>query len=131
MVAKDDREEKRVERENAALASIGIATKQLSCDEIQRSFRGTRFQAGLSFDVCSVNHPAQFTAELAKKFNVPVYEKSPMVTFSEEAEHVTVRSSRAVVLCDRLILATNLAHTRFREVFRGRNYRRPCKQGRA
>ena len=108
MAAKNEQEEARIERENAALASIGIRTERLSTDEIERSFKGTRFQAGLSFDVCAVIHPAQFTADLAKKFNLPVYEKSPMVTFSEEPERVTVRSSRAEVVCDRLILATNL-----------------------
>jgi glycine/D-amino acid oxidase-like deaminating enzyme len=42
------------------------------------------------------------------RFNVPVYEKSPMVNFTEEREQVTLRSSRAAVTCDRLILATNL-----------------------
>lgn len=108
MVAKNEQEEMRIEKENAALASIGITTDQVSADDIACSFKGTRFRAGLSFDVCSVIHPAQFTAELVKKFNVPLYEKSPMVTFTEEAEQVTLRSSKATVICDRLVLATNL-----------------------
>lgn len=108
MVAKNEQEEVRTEKENAALANIGIATERLSSDSIERSFKGTRFRAGLSFDVCSVIHPAQFTAELARNFNVPVYEKSPMVNFTEETEQVTLRSSRAAVTCDRLVLATNL-----------------------
>jgi len=108
MVAKNEEEERRIEKENAALANIGIATKRLSGESIERSFKGAKFRAGLSFDVCSVIHPAQFTAELAKKFNVPVYEKSPMVNFTEEAGQVAIRSSRAEVICDRLILATNL-----------------------
>jgi len=108
MVAKNEQEEMRIDQEKTALASIGIATERLSGDGIEQSFRGTSFRAGLAFDICSVIHPAQFTAELAKKFNVPVYEKSPMVTFTEEAERVTLRSSRATVVCDRLILATNL-----------------------
>ena len=108
MVAKDEEEERRIEKENAALANIGIATERLFGESIERSFKGAKFRAGLSFDVCSVIHPAQFTAELAKKFNVPVYEKSPMVNFTEEAGQVAIRSSRAEVICDRLILATNL-----------------------
>jgi gamma-glutamylputrescine oxidase len=108
MTASDEREELRIEKEKAALASIGIATERLSSDDIERSFKGARFRAGLSFDVCSVIHPAQFTAELAKKFNVPVFEKSPMARFTEEADQVSLRSSKATVKCSHLILATNL-----------------------
>jgi len=108
MVANNERQEMRIEKEHAALANIGIRTERLSSDGIERSFKGTVFRAGLSFDVCSVIHPAQFAAELTRKFNVPVYEKSPMVNFTEEADRVTLRSSRATLTCERLILATNL-----------------------
>jgi gamma-glutamylputrescine oxidase len=108
MVAKDEPEEIRIEQEYAALARIGIRSKRLSGEDVEKSFKGTRFRAGLSFDMCSVIHPAQFTAELVKKFNVPVYEKSPMATFTEEADRVVLRTSKATVTCDRLILATNL-----------------------
>ena len=108
MVANNEQEEIRIEKEKAALARIEIATERLSGDDIERSFKGTKFRAGLSFDVCSVIHPAQFTAELAKKFNVPVFEKSPMVGFTEEADQVSLRCSKATVKCNHLILATNL-----------------------
>jgi glycine/D-amino acid oxidase-like deaminating enzyme len=108
MVAKTPQEELRIEGEHKALEAVGISTKRLSSEQVQASFKGTKFAAGLSFDVCCVIHPAQFLAELATKFNVPIFERSPMVSFSESADHVTVRSSRATVVCDRLILATNL-----------------------
>jgi gamma-glutamylputrescine oxidase len=108
MVAKNEQEEGRIEKEKAALLNIGIATERLSSEEIEQSFKGTKFKAGLSFDVCSVIHPAQFIAELARIFNVPVYEKSPMVNFTEESEQVTLHSSRAALTCDRVVLATNL-----------------------
>jgi glycine/D-amino acid oxidase-like deaminating enzyme len=108
MVAKSEQEKVRIEKERSALASIGIATGRISGEEIQKSFRGTRFMDGLSFDVTCAIHPAQFVAELAREFNIPTYEKSAMVSFSEATNQVTVRSSKATVTCDRLILATNL-----------------------
>jgi len=108
MVAKNGQEEARIEKEHAELASIGMATERLSGDSIQMFFRGARFAAGLSFDVCCIIHPAQFTAELARKFNIPIFEKSPMMSFKEETDQVIVRSTKATIRCDRLILATNL-----------------------
>ena len=108
MVAKNKQEEVRIEREHAALRDIGIRTEQYSSDDIQESFTGTKFASGLSFEICCVIHPAQFAAELARKFNVPVYEKSPMLKFTEEPAGVTLESSRARIRCDRLVLATDL-----------------------
>ncbi len=108
MVAKNKQEETRIEKEHTALRDIGIQTQQYSSDEIQKSFTGTKFTSGLSFDICCVIHPAQFVAELARKFNVPVYEKSPMLKFTEEPDGVTLESSKARIRCDRLVLATDL-----------------------
>jgi len=108
MVAKNMQEEVRIEREHSALRDIGIQTEQYSSDDIQKSFTGTKFASGLSFEICCVIHPAQFAAELARKFNVPVYEKSPMLKFTEEPAGVTLESSRARIRCDRLVLATDL-----------------------
>ena len=82
MVAKNKQEEARIEREHAALRDIGIRTEQYSSDDIQESFTGTKFASGLSFEICCVIHPAQFASELARKFNLPVYEKSPMLKFT-------------------------------------------------
>jgi glycine/D-amino acid oxidase-like deaminating enzyme len=108
MAAKNDAEKARIEKEKTELASIGIATDQYSGQDLETFFRGTAFISGLSFPTCSVIHPAQFAAELARKFNFPVYEKSPMLKLTEEKEHVTIQSSRARIQCDRAILATNL-----------------------
>ena len=108
MVAKNKQEEARIEREHAALRDIGIRTEQYSSDDIQESFTGTKFASGLSFEICCVIHPAQFASELARKFNLPVYEKSPMLKFTEEPAGVTLVSSRARIRCDRLVLATDL-----------------------
>ena len=108
MAAKNGPEEIRIEKEYAALRDIGILTEQYSSDEIQKSFTGRKFVSGLSFDICCVIHPAQFAAELARKFNVPVYEKSPMLKFTEEPDGVRLESSRARIQCDRLVLATDL-----------------------
>lgn len=108
MVAKDDLENSRIDKEKTELASIGIRTARYTSEEIKRFFTGNKFVAGLSFGICSVIHPARFAAGLVKRFNIPVFEKSPMVDFKEEKDHVTVRSPRAKVHCDRLIVATNL-----------------------
>ena len=108
MAAKNGPEEARIEKEYAALRDIGIRTEQCSSDDIQKSFTGRKFVSGLSFDICCVIHPAQFAAELARKFNVPVYEKSPMLKFTEEPDGVRLESSRARIQCDRLVLATDL-----------------------
>jgi len=108
MVAKNKQEEARIEREHAALRDIGIRTEQYSSDDIQESFTGTKFASGLSFEICCVIHPAQFASELARKFNLPVYEKSPMLKFTEEPASVTIESPRARIRCDRLVLATDL-----------------------
>ena len=108
MAAKNDPEGIRIEKEHAALRDIGIQTEQYSSDDIQKSFTGRKFASGLSFDICCVIHPAQFTAELAGKFNIPVYEKSPMLKFTEAPDGVTLESSRARVQCDRLVVATDL-----------------------
>jgi hypothetical protein len=108
MAAKNDSEEIRIEKEHAGLRDIGINTEQYSSDDIQKSFTGTKFTSGLSFDICCVIHPAQFTAGLTRRFNVPVYEKSPMLKFTEAPDGVTLESSRARVQCDRLVVATDL-----------------------
>ncbi len=108
MAAKNGPEEARIEKEYAALRDIGIRTEQCSSDEIQKSFTGRKFASGLSFGICCVIHPAQFAAELARKLNVPVYEKSPMLKFTEESDGVRLESSRARIQCDRLVLATDL-----------------------
>ncbi len=108
MLAKNDVEKSRIELEKAELARIGIQTEQYTSEDIERSFTGNKFVAGLSFGICSVIHPARFAAGLVKQFNIPVYEKSPMIGFREDEGHVTVRCSRANVRCDRLIVATNL-----------------------
>jgi glycine/D-amino acid oxidase-like deaminating enzyme len=108
MVAKNDAEETRIEKEKTELTTIGITTKRYSSQDLQTFFKGRDFLSGLSFSACSVIHPAQFAAELAKKFAVPVYEKSPMLKLTEEEERVTIESSRAKIQCDRVILATNL-----------------------
>jgi glycine/D-amino acid oxidase-like deaminating enzyme len=108
MVAKNDAEETRIEQEKAELTTIGITTERHSSQDLQTFFKGRAFLSGLSFSACSVIHPAQFAAELAKKFSVPVYEKSPMLKLTEAKEHVTIESSRAQIQCDRVILATNL-----------------------
>jgi len=108
MVAKNEAEKIRCQKERSALADIGINTEEYSSRDIQRSFKGTTFTSGILFSICCVIHPAQFAAELCKQFNVPVYEKSPMVKFTEEKDGVTIQTARAQIRCDRLILATNL-----------------------
>ena len=108
MVATNDEDKNRIEQEKAELASIGIQTEQCSSGDIEKSFTGTKFVSGLSFGICSVIHPARFAAGLAKRFNLPVFEQSPMIEFEEDRDDVKVRSSRANVRCDRLIVATNL-----------------------
>jgi glycine/D-amino acid oxidase-like deaminating enzyme len=108
MVAKNTPERSRMEKENAALAKIGIRTELCSTQDIERCFTGNRFAAGLTFEICSVLHPAQFAAGIAKQFNVPVFEKSPMRDFVEARDHVIIQSSRAKVRCGRMIVATNL-----------------------
>jgi gamma-glutamylputrescine oxidase len=108
MVAKNKAEKIRCEKERSALAHIGIKTEEYSTRDIQRCFNGTTFTSGLLFTICCVIHPAQFVAELAKKFNVPVYERSPMTKVIEEKNGLTIQSARAQIHCDKLILATNL-----------------------
>jgi len=108
MVAKNDAEESRLEREKTELACIGIKTELYASEDIEQSFTGNKFLAGLSFEICSVLHPAQFAVGLAKRFNIPVFENSQLIGFEEEQDHVTVRSPRAKVRCSRLIMATNL-----------------------
>ena len=108
MVAKNDAEKSRLEREKEAVADIGIKTEQYSSKDIQQFFTGNKFLAGLSFEICSVLHPAQFAAGLAKRFNLPVFENSPMVDFREEEDQVTIRSPRAKIQCSQMVMATNL-----------------------
>jgi len=108
MVAKDNAEKTRIDLEKAELDSIGMQTEQLDGNDVRKYFIGNRFLAGLSFGICSVIHPARFASGLAKRFNIPVFEQSPMIEFTEDEERVTVRSPRAKVRCDRLIVATNL-----------------------
>lgn len=108
MVAKNDAEKSRLEREKTELASIGIKTELYASEDIEQSFTGNKFLAGLSFEICSVLHPAQFAVGLAKRFNIPVFENSQLIGFEEEQDHIIVRSPRAKVRCGRLIMATNL-----------------------
>ncbi len=108
MAAKNEFEETRIDEEKTQLANIGIEAERYTGDDIKGSFAGGEFVAGLRFGICSVIHPALFAAGLAKRFNIPVFEKSPMVAFSEEENYVSVQSSRAKVRCERLVVATNL-----------------------
>ena len=106
MVAKDDPERNKLEKEKTELA--GIDTELYSSQDLERSFTGKRFLAGLSFEICSVLHPAQFAAGLTKRFGLPVFENSAMIDFSEEEDHVIIRSPRAKIRCGHLVIATNL-----------------------
>jgi gamma-glutamylputrescine oxidase len=108
MVAKNEAEKSRIELERNELSNIGIRTEQHTGDEVRRSFTGNTFLCGLSFGICSVIQPARFAAGLARKFSIPVFEQSPMIEFKESEDTVTVRSTRAKLRCDRLIVATNL-----------------------
>jgi glycine/D-amino acid oxidase-like deaminating enzyme len=108
MVAKNETEQTRCAKEKDELEDIGITTEEYSARDIQESFNGTIFRSGLFFPVCCVIHPAQFAAQLAKRFNVPVFEKSPMTKFTEEQDRVNIQTSHHQIHCDRLILATNL-----------------------
>ena len=108
MAAKNSAENIRIERERTELADIGITTEQYSGQELATVFKGRGFLSGLHFPICCVIHPAQFAAELAKTFNIPLYERSPMVKLSEEKGRVTIESTRAHIQCDRVVLATNL-----------------------
>jgi len=108
MAAKNEAEHARVEKEKSELAHIGIRTELLTSEDIKQSFTGNNFFAGLHFDICSVIHPAHFAAGLARRFNLAVYEKTPLLDFREESESVSVQTNRAKIRCGQLILATNL-----------------------
>jgi len=72
MVAKTDDEIRRIDSEKRELATIGIQTELYSGKDIERYFTASKFLGGLSFEICSVIHPAQFAAGLGKLFNVPI-----------------------------------------------------------
>lgn len=77
MVAKTEQEILRIEEERKELATIGIDTEPYSGRDVQSFFTGNKFLGGLSFEICSVIHPAQFAVGLAKESNISIFENSP------------------------------------------------------
>lgn len=108
MVAKTDEEMLRIEEERKQLATIGIDAESYSGKDVERFFSGNKFLGGLSFEICSVIHPAQFAVGLAKERNISIFENSPLIEFTELDDGVRIRTPRATVSCDRLVVATNL-----------------------
>ncbi len=108
MVAKDEEQANALDEEKRLLKRIGIESTIYRSSDLKSFFAGREFAAGISFDVCAQIHPAQFAAGLAKCFNVPVFENSPLEKFESRDGKVMVYSSKAKVECDKLVVATNL-----------------------
>jgi glycine/D-amino acid oxidase-like deaminating enzyme len=108
MVAKTDAEISRIKEEQRELATIGIQTEFYSAQDIEKFFTGIKFLGGLSFEICSVIHPAQFAVGLGRQLNIPIFENSPLIDFREADSEVQIRTPRARVTCEQMIMATNL-----------------------
>lgn len=109
MVAKDEEQRTALEEERAELDSVGVKCQLYDSNEVGSFFTTRKFIAGISFDICAQIHPANFAAGLAKRFNLPVFEYTPMEKFEEQDDHVIVRTPKAKVSCGKLIVAANLS----------------------
>lgn len=108
MAAQNEEEEEALTKEHKALATIGIKTEITDSGEIRKFFPRREFRQGLVFDICTQIQPAVFAAGLAHKNKIPVFEYSPMVSFSEEPSSVVVKTPQATVRCEKMLVATNL-----------------------
>ncbi len=108
MVAKNEAEMERLQRERNALKAIGIDTEAFSGPEVGNHFTGRVFRAGLHFPECVQIRPAVFAASVAAEFNLRVYENTPYTSFEETAGGITLRTQGSSIRSDKVLFATNL-----------------------
>ena len=107
MLAKSEKEAQLLKQEHKELSAIGLNHSLLSPKEVKQFFPAVPFAAGLHFEDCAQLYPAQFAGGLAKKMNIPVYEHTKAVDAVTGARGVTVKTERAVIAADYVIVATN------------------------
>lgn len=108
MIAQTREEELLLADEHNALKSIGVESRLLNTMEIKAFFTPNRYPAGLEYPICTQLQPAVFAAGLAKKSGLPVYEYSPMMSYTELSDGVRIQTPEAIVACRTMIVATNL-----------------------
>lgn len=109
MVAKDEEQTKALDKEKRMLEQIGIKSPLYTTSDLKGFFTAREFAAGIAFDICAQIHPAQFAAGLATRFNVPLFEYTPLEKFEQSGDQITAYTPKAKLQCDRLVVATNLA----------------------
>ncbi len=108
MIAKNADEIKVLESERSELESLGIKCRLYNSNELKDFFTARDFLAGISFDICAQIRPAQFAAGIARRFNLPVFEYTPLEKFEQHDDKIVVDTPKAKVSCSKLIVATNL-----------------------
>ncbi|MEK6874483.1 MAG: FAD-dependent oxidoreductase [Nanoarchaeota archaeon] len=108
MVAKNNDQVDLLKQEACNLAGLNIPTIPLTPAQLNKHYTLQAFEAGLYFtDVVQID-PAHFVSELARHFNIPLYEKSPMISYEQQGDVVVVKSQAAKITAKHLIIASNL-----------------------
>ncbi len=107
-VAKDEEQTQALDEEKQMLERIGIKCGLYNSSDLKSFFTTREFARGISFDICAQIHPAQFAAGLAMRFNVPLFEYSPLEKLEQGSGKVVIHTPKAKLQCDRLVVATNL-----------------------
>ncbi|QQG48558.1 MAG: FAD-binding oxidoreductase [archaeon] len=108
MIAQNDEDLASVQEEHEALRTLGLPTTLLSTDQLSEIYPLVLFKGGISFDAVGQVHPARLASALAEMEGLTIFEGTPMVSWNEDGDKVTVKTDRAQIECSQLVLATNL-----------------------
>jgi len=108
IIARDEKENELIEREAIAMKRLGYPGKMLNSTDIKGIFSGKEFFSGLEQDFCSQIKPGLFAGELCEKFNLQVFENTPMRQIEETRNGLIVKSPEARIDCDGVVVASNI-----------------------
>lgn len=91
------------------MQKIGLPAKPLDAAEVKGYYLASAFTSGL-MEECSQIRPLKLVASVAKIMNINVWQKTPMMSFEEGDQEVSVKTNKQNLKCEKLILATNFKH---------------------
>lgn len=107
MCASDTNEDQFLQNEHDAMKRIGLKAKLLDAADLKGYYLASTFTSGL-MEECSQIRPMKLVTSLAKIMNINVWQNTPMISFEEGNQEVTVKTNKQNLKCEKLIIATNL-----------------------
>ncbi len=108
IVARDEQEEKYLQSEANAMQELGYPGELLKASQVHDFYNGANFRGALHQPFCHQIKPSLFVPQLAKTLESNIFENSPMLKITENAESVVIESNEGKVEADQVVIATNL-----------------------